>query len=407
MKKNMDLHTFIKMNLSVLDRLYDEKLGAFNRKIYAYNKLVPLVKPFGRFGVIPFHFIHLPRLYESIKMDPTKDLKHIGHGCVGFLYYIIMLGEKHRDYQAYQNKVKSCIRFLSSYQDPEGYLRCRYVPTNHQEMGTDFRSIAESTNAFLWAAQIACNLNLFKERVINERIDSALKWLLNNKKFLIPQEKARLVYALAQVYGLRNDRDLLVSMESIGQDLISELTHYRSFSYFSDNIDAVGALSILYLFTKNPLFRDFSRRLVHNLIKTQGSEGTWRWRFRRSNGKYIPLLDVTYTVHQLGMAPFTLTLYLSICNINDLSYVAESIQKVILWVAEKRAFTEHFIIRSFSGLSGAIFEFEQRSYEPGLNILGLLSYNLFKHNEKLDPLNLIFPWAVDKKVILPSRRFYR
>jgi hypothetical protein len=43
-----------------------------------------------------------------------------------------------------------------------------------------------------------------------------------------------------------------------------------------------------------------------------------------------------------------------------------------------------------------VYEFEQRSYEPGLNILGLLSYYLYNgmKAKNIAPQYLLFPWKI-------------
>jgi hypothetical protein len=292
--------------------------------------------------------------------------------------------------------VKNSIEYLSSFQTSSGYLRCRYVFENQMEEGRDKRSIAEATNAFLWAAQTACNFNILKEGRVKEKISIALDWLWDNKKFLVPQEKSRLIYGIVQIHGFYNDVSLERQIKLLGKDLISELSNLRSFGSFPNDIDAIGALSSLYLLTRNPIFRDFSKNLVYNQIRNQGSNGQWRRVFHKKSGNWIPILDTTYTAHQIGMAPFALSLYLVTSDTNDTCHVSESIRKGIRWVVLKKAILRDFIIRSFSGLTGNVYEFEQRSYEPGLNILGLLSYYLYNgmKAKNIAPQYLLFPWKI-------------
>lgn len=185
-------------------------------------------------------------------------------------------------------------------------------------------------------------------------------------------------------------------MKLLGRDLVSKLRTSKSFGLFPSDIDTIGALSTLFLLSKESLFYDCARKLVYNQVYNQGSSGQWRWAFQRSTGQWKPLNDITYTVHQIGMAPFALSLFLAASNCDQSVYRA--LVKGVLWVAAREAVLPDFVIRSFNGHGTRIYEFEQRSYEPGLNILGLLSYILLNeiNTREMAPFYIMFPWKFVK-----------
>jgi hypothetical protein len=73
------------------------------------------------------------------------------------------------------------------------------------------------------------------------------------------------------------------------------------------------------------------------------------------------------------MGPWGFTLYLSTDGMYSRDIVP-SIVRGIRWILEKQPFYERFIVRRFSALTGRPVELEQRVYEAGLNLLGLISY---------------------------------
>lgn len=397
-KQDRALKFLYEMNLkTLLDRIYDVNEGTINYKIYAFDKLLfNFFKLFNKYGIKFFHFTQNPLAHAryAIRVDQKKDLKYMSHACIGLLWHM-MWDDIWRRKSIVTDVIKRCARYLSSFQTSKGYLRCRYIFTDNSEGGKDFRSIAEATNAFLWFSQLACNFKVLREGEINDKIDSALKWILRNKMHLIPQEKGRLCYALAQVYSSNEDRNLIRHMENIGKSLVAELGCSWSYGLFPDDIDSAGGMLTTYLLTNKKVFKTISKKLVYNLIRNQSSDGKWRWSFHKENGLYNPWQDITYTVHQIGMAPYVLSLFLSAQSDVKVSlYVRKALEKGILWTVKHKAFTNCFIIRSFSGLSGNIYELEQRSYEMGLNILGLSVYRLLNliKNEGMEPSALLFPY---------------
>jgi len=147
----------------------------------------------------------------------------------------------------------------------------------------------------------------------------------------------------------------------------------KSFGLFPNDIDAIGGLCIAYLDTESRTFMSAIDRLVHSLLANQGAEGQWRWLLSR-RGNCRRIFDVTYAVHQLGMGPWGFTLYRLTRGVYS-DDLALRVVKGIRWILGKQPFSERFIVRSFSGLTGRPVELEQRTYEAGLNLLGLLSYH--------------------------------
>jgi hypothetical protein len=369
----------IHTNLAVLCKLYDHELGTFNYGIYARNSITRLVGALRHFGVLPLNLVPvIPVAPEDSRVwiDTTKDLKYVGHACLGILWYALRLGRvSSSECGELLDMAQRSLEYLLLHQSKHGYVRCRYVRSGREE-ARDSVSIAETTNSFVWCCATALSLSHLKERDrIDQALGMALVWLSGNRGLLVPQEKSRLIYALAQLYVTRNDEHYLDLISLVSKDLISELNVCRSFGLFSNDIDAIGALSLSYSLTNNGPCRDLAVRLVNNQLNNQGSEGQWRCSFWKRSGRWRRLQDVTYTVHQLGMAPFALTLYLALPSSRDSSQrVHRAVKNGILWVESRNALCAQFIVRSFAGLTGGVYEFEQRSYEPGLNILGLSSY---------------------------------
>jgi hypothetical protein len=399
------MKSLIDMNLAVLDRLYDsEETSTFNYRIYGRTRSTAMCSCFTRYGIRIFNLFPItPKKYKSyeVQIDTRKDLKYIGHVCIGLSWYVFTYGYRRKMLNKREfsllRMVKNSLDYLSSYQTNAGYLRCRYIREDGRECGNDELSITEATNSFFWAYATGYSLvDSEEKRRILEKLNMALHWLLSNTSYLNPQEESRLIYGLAQLYGTQNDVYYLDLMKLLGRDLVSKLRTSRSFGLFPNDIDTIGALSTLFLLSKESLFYDCARKLVYNQVYNQGSGGQWRWAFRRTTGQWKPLNDTAYTVHQIGMAPFALSLYLAASNYDQ--SVFRALVKGISWAVAKEAVLTDFVIRSFTGHGTRIYEFEQRSYEPGLNILGLLSYILLNeiNARGIDPSYIIFPWKLIK-----------
>jgi hypothetical protein len=372
------IQDLIRKNITVLRRLYDHYRGAFNSRIYVKNLSEILQDnlqiPYARHLLK----IALPQLValgqKRTRIDTVIDLKYHGHACVGLSKYILETDNK--DSHLF-DMMRSSLDYLMHHQSGSGPLVCKFVRGSKINYGTDIRSITESSEAFLWA--LAASLELYRNdeqylRILSGRAERVANWMMRNNKSLSPQETGRLIYGLAELYVATRGAKYISWITSLANSLVSQLRNLTSFGLFSQDIDTIGGLSVASHMTGKVFFLKIATRLVHNQLINQGPNGEWRWSFNKWNGEHSLFKDITYSVHQLGMAPWGFSQYLLGSNLDHMSNLYERVVKGILWIVKKRAFTDEFIVRSYSGLTGNIYELEQRSYEPGLNILGLLSY---------------------------------
>lgn len=374
-----ELEHLVTKNVDALRKLYDEERGVFGYRVYidSYPRLLNFLTR----NKLSMHVLSLGEqeaAYRSkeVKVDRRVDLKYVGHAVVGLAKYCSFKGNACGDLA---NMACNNLEYLMKYQTNSGALRCRYVSLGDVESGTDRRSIAETTASFLWAIGAMCKLSGNHSRHLEDLVGRAVRagtWLMENKQFLSPQEVGRTIYGLSLVRDAEPRREFSLWIKCLAEDLIHRLGTSKSFGLFPNDIDAIGGLSIAYLGTGCRVFMSGADRLVHSQLANQGAEGQWRWLLSRT-GNCWQICDVTYSVHQLGMGPWGLALYLATADIyrHDLDL---KVVRGIRWILEKHPFSERFIVRSFSGLTGRPIELEQRAYEAGLNLLGLLSYCLTK-----------------------------
>lgn len=150
------IRSLIDRNLAVLDRLYDsEETSTFNYRIYGRTRFTVIFSWITRFGVRIFNLFPItPQKYKSyeVQIETKKDLKYIGHVCIGLSWYVFTYGCRRellskRGFPLLR-MVKSSLDYLSSYQTNAGHLRCRYVREDGTEYGSDGLSITEATNSF-------------------------------------------------------------------------------------------------------------------------------------------------------------------------------------------------------------------------------------------------------------------
>jgi len=372
------LQDLLSVNMSVLHRIFDRDEGVFSYKVYIDNPLRISNNLRLFLAVCPFNILNPPIAFRrrNLKVESAlKDLKYIGHACVGLTKYILTMDKVKN---SSLNMLHSNLEYLMYHQSSFGASICRYIHSGRNKSGTDVRSIAETTASLLWAFATGSRLykddrNLYKK--IIERANKAAIWLMSHKEFLIPQEMGRFIYGLSELHDVTQERKILLCIEKLCEELTLELDDYKSFGSFPNDIDVVGGLSLGSCIIGRS-FHNIAKQLVSNILTQQGVKGEWRWSFNKKSGHYRRLLDLTYTVHQLGMAPWSLSLYLATAHWDF--NVDKALRKGILWIIKKKAIHHGFVIRSFFGLTGNVYELEQRCYEPGLNLLGLISYTLIK-----------------------------
>jgi hypothetical protein len=382
----------ITKNITVLYELYDKNEKAFSYRVYF--DILPR-RLFGNLhDPVTMHLlsIALPHLLAhkcmNVKIDYDKDLKYIGLACVGLSKYILIT----ENWDSHLlNMLRSNLEYLIHHQSIIGALNCRYVHDNTMKRGTDGRSIAETTASFLWALTESSKLyshdEIFQKNMIG-KAKRAATWLITNKEFLIPQEIGRSIYGLSELYNVTREKNIILWINNLGEELAEKLSTFRSFGRFADDVDTIGGLSLASYVSGKKAFLDIANHLMRNQLINQGTSGKWRWAFDEKTGCHKPLYDITYSVHQLGMVPWAFSLYFLASTYDRV--VDERVMKGISWILTKKVFMDKFIVRSFSGLTGDVYELEQRSYEPGLNILGLLSYSLLEELRiKRIPLNYV------------------
>jgi hypothetical protein len=367
----------IRKNIDVLNELYDLGEGAFNYSIYFNNiagRLVnglqiPYVSHLLR-SVLPHSMSHGRR---DARIDSHKDLKYHGQACVGLCKYILATK---RTNSRLSNMVHSSVDYLIRHQTTTGAMACRYVRGNKIKYGTDRHSIAESSEALLWCLATSLGLYIDDENyrmTLTRKAKSAARWLMKNTEYLSAQEIGRVIYGLSELHIATREENLVSLIRHLGEKLVSRVNGLKSFGLFPQDIDTIGGLSVASNITGQKVFVDVATRLLSNQLLNQGPNGQWRWAFDKLTGHNKWLNDITYSVHQLGMAPWALSQY--ILASKHVHGIVERMTKGISWIIAKKAHVGRFVIRSFSGLTGNIYELEQRSYEPGLNALGLLSYS--------------------------------
>lgn len=193
-----------------------------------------------------------------------------------------------------------------------------------------------------------------------------------------------MIYALSEIYDITGNEQFLEWIDTLCQILCSRLGINKSFGHFSRDIDAIGGLSIGSAVLKDD-YHYQAKKLVLNQLAQQGPNGEWRWVFSRKSGHYIPWRDITYTVHQMGMGPWPLSLFMTSFGWN--ASIEKAVEKGLSFISNMKAIHGSFIIRSFAGMSGVVYQKEQRSYELGLNLLGLISFLTLRgmHERKLTP----------------------
>lgn len=368
------LENLVTKNIETLRKLYDEDRETFSYRVYIDS--YPLLNLLTR-SPLPMHVLSMGVQQEAayrgkeVKVDGRVDLKYVGHAIVGLAEYCSVKGNGCGDFAS---MACNSLKYLMRYQTKSGALRCRHVSLRDVESGTDGRSIAETTESFLWAVGAMCKLSGNHLQDLVGRALKAGKWLIENKQFLSPQEVGRSIYGLSHVRDAEPKKEFSLWIKCLAEDLIHRLGTSRSFGVFPNDIDSIGGLSAAYLGTGCRAFMSVAGRLVRCQLANQGAQGQWRWLFNRK-GNYRRFWDLTYSVHQLGMAPWALALYIATADIprHDVDL---KVANGIRWILDKRPFFERFIVRSFSGLTGRPIELEQRAYEPGLNLLGLLSHRL-------------------------------
>jgi hypothetical protein len=376
-----ELEELVAKNIGVLRTLYDEDRGVFNCRLYI-DSYPDFLNSFLVRNWLIMHVssVALPQttVYrgKDILVDPKEDLKYVGHVIVGLSRYCTFVETGCNDLLG---MIRSSLEYLARYQTKKGALRCRYV-NSCEESGTDPSSMAEATESFLWAAGAARKVFGNEETQSEALLDRAMKagkWLTENKQFLSPQEIGRSIYGLSELADTRYRKEIFLWVKCLLDDLVQRLSASISFGSFPNDIDTIGGFSVGSYVTGQKVFMSNADRLVQNQLANQGAAGQWRWRFGMKNGLYRWTRDVTYSVHQLGMAPWALSAYL-LASSSYRSDVEESAMNGICWILTKLPFIARFIVRSFSGLTGRALELEQRAYEPGLNLLGLLSCCLVK-----------------------------
>ena len=174
----------VRANLTALRMLYDSEEGTFNHRICAFGESIDLPRPLDRFGVVPFNLIPLipwRRTHPRLRVELKKDLKHIGHACVGILWQILVSDNWCTKSSGHNHlaldMVQRSLSYLSTHQTAPGYLEYRYVYDNGAKEGCDSQSIAETTNSFIWASATASNfVHLNGRRLMDERLNTALGW---------------------------------------------------------------------------------------------------------------------------------------------------------------------------------------------------------------------------------------
>jgi hypothetical protein len=383
---NDTIQDLVRTNIIVLSKLYDKDQGAFNHRIYINDlptrMLSKLHDPFASFFLRSTLLHSVASGHAEVRIDSKKDLKDQGLACVGLSKYLLLTKSSDTRLLSMQ---RSGLDYLMHHQGASGALLCRYIRSNTMKYGTDERSIIETTIAFLWA--IAASLELYQDderytKKLVERARRAVTWLKCNSKSPTPQETGRLIYGLSELHVETQEESHILWIRRLAEGLVLRLGDFESFDCFPNDIDSVGGLSLASLITGQKVFVDVASRLVRNQLANQGVKGEWRWSFNRRTGHYRRLIDLTFSVHQLGMGPWALSQYLLAVN-HDSYSTAERVLKGILWIIARKAFTSDFIVRSYSGLTGGIYELEQRSYEPGLNVLGLLSFSSIRQLRRI------------------------
>ena len=362
-------------NVDALRMLYDKEREVFGYRVYidSYPRPLNLLTR----TPLSMHLLSLGELeaaYRSkaVMVDRSVDLKYVGHAIVGLSKYCSF---KRNSCIDLADMLCKNLEYLTKYQTKNGALRCRYISPNDLESGTDGRSIAETTESFLWAIGATCKLNENYSEQVEDLADKAAKagmWLIENERLLSPQEMGRTIYGLSLLRDTEPRKEFTLWIKRLADDLIHRLGSSKSFGLFPYDIDAIGGLSIAYLGTGSSAFLSGASRLVQHQLANQGAEGQWRW-FLSRTGKCLKIFDITYSVHQLGMGPWGFFQYLATAD-NSRHDVYQRVARGIRWILEKRPFAQRFIVRSFSGLTGRPIQLEQRTYEAGLNLLGLLSY---------------------------------
>lgn len=341
-----ELERLVTKNVDALRKLYDEEREVFGYRVYIDSS--PRLHNLLARHPLSMHVLSLAEheaAYrgKEVKVDRRVDLKYVGHAIVGLAKYCFFKGNGCGDLV---NMVWNNLEYLMKYQTKSGALRCRYVSLGDVESGTDRRSIAETTESFLWAIGAMCKLSGNHSRPLEDLVGRAVRagtWLMENKQFLSPQEAGRTIYGLSLVRDAEAKKEFFLWSKCLAEDLIQRLGPSKSFGHFPHDIDAIGGLSIAYLDTGCRVFMSGADRLVHSQLANQGAEGQWRWLLSRT-GNCRQICDVTYSVHQLGMGPWGLALYRRATADIYRQDLDLKVVRGIRWILEKRPFSKPTIV---------------------------------------------------------------
>ncbi len=121
---------------------------------------------------------------KEIKVDRRVDLKYVGHAIVGLAKYCSFKGNGCGDLAG---MLSNNLEYLIKCQTKSGALRCRFISPFDVESGNDRRSIAETTESFLWAVGAMCKLRN-QSRHLEDLVERAVRagmWLMDNKQFCL------------------------------------------------------------------------------------------------------------------------------------------------------------------------------------------------------------------------------